>query len=108
MSSLYQSDNTNVEVRALMGWYLNRSKRRTNNIAEDQEQRHYKHTLQGYDKHDKYSLTGMGNIYLSTARDMPRSTEVEKDKRRKMYEKAVEFLTKHSSLTHGTHMQRRE
>ena len=94
MSSLYQSDNTNVEVRALMGWYLNRSKRRTNNIAEDQEQRHYKHTLQGYDKHDKYSLTGMGNIYLLTARDMPRSTDVEKDKRRKMYEKAVEFFDK--------------
>jgi RNA polymerase-associated protein CTR9 len=94
MSSLYQNDNTNVEVRALMGWYLNRSKRRTNNIAEDQEQRHYKHTLQGYDKHDKYSLTGMGNIYLLTARDMPRSTDAEKDKRRKMYEKAVEFFDK--------------
>jgi RNA polymerase-associated protein CTR9 len=94
MSSLYQSDNTNVEVRALMGWYLNRSKRRTNNIAEDQEQRHYKHTLQGYDKHDKYSLTGMGNIYLATARDMPRSTDSEKDKRRKMYEKGVEFFDK--------------
>lgn len=94
MASLYQTDNTNVEVRALMGWYLNRSKRRTNNIAEDQEQRHYKHTLQGYDKHDKYSLTGMGNIYLLTARDMPRSTDAEKDKRRKMYEKAVEFFDK--------------
>lgn len=94
MSSLYQSDNTNVEVRALMGWYLNRSKRRTNNIAEDQEQRHYKHTLQGYDKHDKYSLTGMGNIYLLAGRDMPRSTDAEKDKRRKTYEKAVEFFDK--------------
>jgi RNA polymerase-associated protein CTR9 len=94
MAALYQTDNTNVEVRALMGWYLNRSKRRTNNIAEDQEQRHYKHTLQGYDKHDKYSLTGMGNIYLLTARDMPRSTDAEKDKRRKMYEKAVEFFDK--------------
>ena len=94
MSSLYQADQANVEVRALMGWYLNRSKRRTNNVAEDQEQRHYKHTLQGYDKHDKYSLTGMGNIYLLTARDMPRSTDAEKDKRRKMYEKAVEFFDK--------------
>lgn len=94
MASLYQADNTNVEVRALMGWYLNRSKRRTINIAEDQEQRHYKHTLQGYDKHDKYSLTGMGNIYLLTARDMLRSTDAEKEKRRKMYEKAVEFFDK--------------
>lgn len=94
MSNLYQSDSTNVEVRALMGWYLNRSKRRTNNIAEDQEQRHYKHTLQGFDKHDKYSLTGMGNIYLAAARDMPRSNDADKDRRRKMYEKAVEFFDK--------------
>ena len=94
MSALYQTDYGNVEVRALMGWYLNRSKRRTTNIAEDQEQRHYKHTLQGYDKHDKYSLTGMGNIYLLNARDMPRNTDAEKDKRRKMYEKAVEFFDK--------------
>jgi RNA polymerase-associated protein CTR9 len=91
---LYQSDYGNVEVRALMGWYLNRSKRRTTNIAEDQEQRHYKHTLQGYDKHDKYSLTGMGNIYLLNARDMPRSTEADKERRRRMYEKAVEFFDK--------------
>ena len=94
ISTLYQNDYGNVEVRSLMGWYLNRSKRRTANIAEDQEQRHYKHTLQGYDKHDKYSLTGMGNIYLLNARDMPRNTEAEKDKRRKMYEKAVEFFDK--------------
>jgi RNA polymerase-associated protein CTR9 len=94
IAALYQSDYGNVEVRALMGWYLNRSKRRTTNIAEDQEQRHYKHTLQGYDKHDKYSLTGMGNIYLLNARDMPRSTEAEKEKRRRMYEKAVEFFDK--------------
>ena len=94
IAALYQSDYGNVEVRALMGWYLNRSKRRTTNIAEDQEQRHYKHTLQGYDKHDKYSLTGMGNIYLLNARDMPRSTEAEKEKRRRMYEKAVEFFEK--------------
>lgn len=94
IAALYQSEYGNVEVRALMGWYLNRSKRRTTNIAEDQEQRHYKHTLQGYDKHDKYSLTGMGNIYLLNARDMPRSTETEKEKRRRMYEKAVEFFDK--------------
>lgn len=94
MGSLHQSDSANFEVRALMGWYLNRSKRRTANIAEDTEQRHYKHTLQSHDKHDKYALTGMGNIYLLTARDMPRSTDSEKDKRRKMYEKAVEFFDK--------------
>ena len=94
IARLYETDNQNVEVRALFGWYLNKSKRRVANIAEDQEQRHYKHTLQGYDKHDKYSLTGMGNIYLLAARDMRRDTEQDKDKRHKMYEKAVEFFDK--------------
>ena len=94
MGKLYETDSTNIEVRALYGWYLNKSKRKAVNINEDQEQRHYKHTLQGYDKHDKYSLTGMGNIYLLTARDMKRDTDADKDKRRKMYEKAVEFFDK--------------
>lgn len=64
------------------------------NIAEDIEQRHYKHTLQQYDKHDRYSLTGMGNLYLTTAREMRRDTESDKEKRRKMYEKAIEFYDK--------------
>lgn len=94
IARLYEADNQNVEVRALFGWYLNKSKRRTANVAEDQEQRHYKHTLQGYDKHDKYALTGMGNIYLLNARDMQRNTDQEKDRRHKTYEKAVEFFDK--------------
>lgn len=94
MQALYQSDNTNLEVRSLYGWYLSKSKKRTSNIAEDQEQRHYKHTLQNYDKHDRYSLTGMGNLYLTTAREMRRDTEQDKDKRHKTYEKAVEFFDK--------------
>jgi len=94
MAALYQTDSTNLEVRSLFGWYLSRSKRRTTNIAEDQEQRHYKHTLQHHDKHDRYSLTGMGNLYLTTAREMRRDTEQDKDKRRKTYEKAVEFFDK--------------
>ncbi|EEH49775.1 uncharacterized protein PADG_05854 [Paracoccidioides brasiliensis Pb18] len=94
MAKLYELESTNLEVRALFGWYLSKSKRRVTNIAEDHEQRHYKHTLQGYDKHDRYSLTGMGNIYLLAARDMRRDTEQDKEKRRKMYEKAVEFFDK--------------
>lgn len=94
MAALYQTDSTNLEVRSLFGWYLSRSKKRTTNIAEDQEQRHYKHTLQHHDKHDRYSLTGMGNLYLTTAREMRRDTEQDKDKRRKTYEKAVEFYDK--------------
>ncbi|KAI5296337.1 hypothetical protein KEM55_005856, partial [Ascosphaera atra] len=94
MAKLYESEATNLEVRSLFGWYLSKSKRRTANIAEDHEQRHYKHTLQGYDKHDRYALTGMGNIYLLAARDMRRDSDADKDKRRKMYEKAVEFFDK--------------
>ena len=94
MAALYETESTNLEVRALFGWYLSRAKKRVANIAEDQEQRHYKHTLQNHDKHDRYSLTGMGNIHLMTAREMRRDTEVDKDKRRKMYVKAVEFYDK--------------
>jgi RNA polymerase-associated protein CTR9 len=92
---LMQSDGSNLEVRALYGWYLGKQKRKTAiNIAEDPEQRHYKHSLQYHDKHDRYSLTGMGNLYLLTAREMRRDTEGEKEKRRKTYEKAVEFFDK--------------
>lgn len=94
MAALYESDSTNLEVRCLFGWYLSKSKKRTANIAEDQEQRHYKHTLQHHDKHDRYSLTGMGNLYLATARELRRDTDLDKDKRRKTYEKAVEFYDK--------------
>ncbi|KAJ9655352.1 protein required for normal CLN1 and CLN2 G1 cyclin expression [Coniosporium apollinis] len=95
IQELYKTDPSNLDVRSLYGWFLSRAKRRTMNIAEDQEQRHYKHTLQQYDKHDRYSLTGMGNIYLTIAREMRKDTnEQEKEKRRKVYEKAVEFFDK--------------
>ncbi|KAL0262152.1 protein required for normal CLN1 and CLN2 G1 cyclin expression [Diplodia seriata] len=94
MSELYKAESTNLEVRALYGWFQRKAKKRTGNIHEDQEQRHYKHTLQHYDKHDRYSLTGMGNIYLAFAREMRRDTEQDKDKRRKMYQRAVEFFDK--------------
>lgn len=91
---LIRSHDNNLEVRALYGWYLNKSKKRGVTFAEDQEQRHYKHTLLHFDKHDAYSLTGMGNIHLTIAREMRRDTEQEKEKRRKMYERAVEFFNK--------------
>ncbi|KAL5334553.1 hypothetical protein BJX70DRAFT_391322 [Aspergillus crustosus] len=94
MAKLYETDSTNLEVRALFGWYLSKSKKRASNIAEDHEQRHHKHTLQYYDKHDRYSLTGMGNVHLLFARDMRRDTDQEREKRRKMYERAVEFFDK--------------
>lgn len=94
MASLYQSNSANMEVRSLYGWFLSKAKRRAANIAEDQEQRHFKHTLQHYDKHDQYALTGMGNLYLTTAREMRRDSEQDKEKRRKTYEKAIEFYQK--------------
>lgn len=94
LQKLLATEQSNLEIRALYGWFLQRSKKRTLNLAEDYEFRHYKQTLQNFDKHDRYSLVGMGNIHLSIAREMPRDTEQAKDKRRKMYEKAVEFFDK--------------
>ncbi|KAJ5812524.1 hypothetical protein N7474_008825 [Penicillium riverlandense] len=94
MSKLYEVDFSDLEVRALFGWYLSKSKKRVANLAEDHEQRHYKHTLQYYDKHDRYALTGMGNVHLVSARDMRRETDAEKEKRRKIYQRAVEFFDK--------------
>jgi RNA polymerase-associated protein CTR9 len=94
MAKLYESESGNLEVRALFGWYLSKSKKRVANLAEDHEQRHYKHTLQYFDKHDRYSLTGMGNVHMHTARDMRRDSEQDKEKRRRMYERAVEFFDK--------------
>jgi RNA polymerase-associated protein CTR9 len=94
IQKLYRDEPANLEVRALYGWYLSKAKKRTLNFTEDQEQRHYKHTLQSFDKHDRYSLTGMGNVYLAIAREMRRDTEQDKDKRRKNYERAVEIFDK--------------
>ncbi|KAI9884622.1 MAG: hypothetical protein M1823_003578 [Watsoniomyces obsoletus] len=93
-SKLIQNNPSNLEARALYGWYLSKSKKRISNLAEDPEQRHYKHTLQHFDKHDRYALTGMGNLYLMSAREMRRETEADREKRRKIYEKAVEFFDK--------------
>lgn len=94
MADLYEAEGSNLEVRSLYGWYLNKSKKRVANIADDQEQRLYKHTLLNHDKHDQYALTGMGNLYLATAREMRRETEQEREKRRNTYQRAIEFYHK--------------
>ena len=95
VQKLMQNDGNNLEVRALFGWYLSRQKKKFPiNIAEDPEMRHHKHSLQHYDKHDRYALTAMGNLYLITAREMKRDSDQDREKRRKMYEKAVEFFDK--------------
>ncbi|KAF2114983.1 hypothetical protein BDV96DRAFT_621952 [Lophiotrema nucula] len=94
VQKLYESDKENLEVQALFAWYVGKSKKKTTNIAEDQEQRQYKYTLQKYEKHDRYALTGLGNIYLQIAREMRRDTEQDKQKRSHTYTKAVEFFDK--------------
>ncbi|PKS09982.1 hypothetical protein jhhlp_004606 [Lomentospora prolificans] len=99
VAKLYQENNTDLEVRALYGWYLGKvTKKKAVNLNEDPEFRHYKHTLQHYDKHDRYALVGMGNLYLQQAREMRRETDQEKQKRSATYSKAVEFFEKALSL----------
>lgn len=94
VKELIKDNEDNLQVRALYGWYVNKSKKRGVGLQDDPEQRHYKHTLQKSDKHDRYSLVGMGNIHLVIAREMRRDTEQDKEKRRKVYERAVEFFDK--------------
>lgn len=94
LKKLLDSDPKDLEIRALYGWHIHSTKRRTMNPAEDQEQRHYKHSLQDTDKHDRYSLTGMGNIFLQVAREMRRDTDQDKDRRSKTYARAIEFFDK--------------
>jgi RNA polymerase-associated protein CTR9 len=96
MHEMFDNDTDNLDIRGLYGWFLNRTKRRTLNFADDQEQRHNKQTLVNFDKYDPYVLTSMGNICLSIAREMRR--EDEKEKRRKTYERAVEFFDRALSI----------
>jgi RNA polymerase-associated protein CTR9 len=93
---LYTEAPSDLEVRALYGWYLSKvhARKRTGSVADDPELRHYKHTLQNYEKHDRYALIGMGNLYLMTAREMRRDTDAEKQKRTATYVRAVEFFDK--------------
>ncbi|QIW98438.1 hypothetical protein AMS68_003956 [Peltaster fructicola] len=94
IKALLDADPGNLEVRTMYGWYVNKSKKKTLALNEDQEQRHYKQTLQTYDKHDLYALTGMGNVHLAVAREMPRQTDQDKERRSKVYMRAVEFFDK--------------
>ncbi|KAI5246605.1 TPR-like protein [Aureobasidium subglaciale] len=94
VKKLLESEAGNLDIRALYGYYIHKAKKRAMNPAEDQEQRHYKHTLQHHDKHDRYSLTGMGNLFLQAAREMRRDTDQDKEKRTKTYVRAIEFFDK--------------
>ena len=92
IETLYNSNVDDLDVRAFYGWYLNRTKKFSLDPAQDVEQRHHKHTLQQFDKHDIYALTAMGNINLKCAREMPRDTDSRKERRRKVYETAFAFF----------------
>ncbi|KAI2466560.1 TPR-like protein [Annulohypoxylon bovei var. microspora] len=96
VAHLQQENSSDLEVRALYGWYLGRmsSRKKAGNVNEDPELRHYKHTLQHHDKHDRYALIGMGNLYMMAAREMRRDTDQEKQKRSAGYTRAVEFFDK--------------
>ncbi|OTB06897.1 hypothetical protein M426DRAFT_318609 [Hypoxylon sp. CI-4A] len=96
VAKLQQENPTDLEVRALYGWYLGRvsSRKRSGNVNDDPELRHYKHTLQHHDKHDRYALIGMGNMYMMAAREMRRETDQDKQKRSAGYTRAVEFFDK--------------
>ena len=94
VNELYRAETANLEVRSLYGWFLSKSKRRIMNLAEDPEQRHHKHTLQNYDKHDRYALTAMGNLHLICAREMRRDSESDREKRSSTYKTAVSFFDK--------------
>lgn len=94
MESLYEAEPNDLEVRALFGWFIRHTKKYTANLAEDAEWKHYKNTLQNFDKHDTYSLMGMGNLHLMLAREMKRMTDEERARRHRQYQKAVEFFHK--------------
>jgi len=99
VAKLYSENSADLEVRALYGWYLSKvARKRSTDLANDQELRHYKHTLQHHEKHDRYALIGMGNIYLMVARDMRRETDSDKQKRSNQYNRAVEFFDKSLQL----------
>ena len=99
VAKLYQDNNTDLEVRSLYGWYLGKvHAKKRGTVTEEPEFRHHKHTLQNYDKHDRYALVAMGNLFLMQAREMRRETESEKLKRSSIYSKSVEFFDKALSL----------
>ncbi|OLL26995.1 Tetratricopeptide repeat protein 1 [Neolecta irregularis DAH-3] len=89
VKQIYEGDPDNLDVRALHGWCLSKGKR-----AEEFETKHYTHTLRHFDRHDIYSLTAMGNVHLRQAKEMRITSEPEKEKRKKLYERAVEFFEK--------------
>jgi RNA polymerase-associated protein CTR9 len=89
MKAMFEAEPDNLEIRALYGWFLNRTKRRTIQYQDDEEQNFHKESLSKA-KYDTYVLTSMGNICLSIAREM--RGDDNKERRRKTYNRALEFF----------------
>lgn len=85
----------NVEIRALYGWLLNKTKVISGlQYHEDPEVRHYNHTLKHVDNFERYSMTALGNFYLKIARDTRVDKESAKNAQMKHYEVAIKFFEK--------------
>lgn len=93
LSQLLAWQPRNLEIRALMGWYLRRRKWHGAR-NDDSEQKHYKQTLVEVDKHDTFSLVAMGNLYLMTARETRVTKDSGPERKEKAYFKAAEFFDK--------------
>ncbi|KAI1333784.1 tetratricopeptide [Xylariaceae sp. FL0016] len=97
IEKLYRDNPSDMEVRALHGWFLGQKsgpKKPGSWVYEDPEFKFHKHTLQNYERRDIYALVAMGNLVLMSAREMRRATDQERQKRSGQYTKAVEFFEK--------------
>nr|AAC03120.1 Tpr1 [Schizosaccharomyces pombe] len=83
---IMNADSQNLEVRAFLGWYLSKQKRRP---VEDPEVRHCSQTLRHWHD-DIYSLVQLGNAYMRQAREFRVHNDREKLKRQKLYIKAIQ------------------
>lgn len=88
-----ENDPTNVEVRALYGWLLNRQKKnKTLHFNDDPERKHFNHTLKYVDNYERYSLVALGNFYIKLARETRADSDANKLERHKHYDMAIKFF----------------
>jgi RNA polymerase-associated protein CTR9 len=91
MKAMFEGEGENLEIRALYGWFLNRTKKRTINFHEDEEQKLNKESL-SMARYDTYVLTSMGNICLAIAREF--RGEQNKKMKTNTYQRALELYEK--------------
>ncbi|KAG5358354.1 RNA polymerase-associated protein [Yarrowia sp. B02] len=90
LESLMDKSGSDLEVRALQGWHLRRTRKT--------EETHLIQTLTDFDKHDVYALVSFGNWYLAKARSLKPKNNADVDKKNKQYFKAAEFFSKALAL----------